>query len=283
MKLAVMKNLVTNSKKIFKNGKSFAKNNAPAIATAASIICWTGALVTTAIKAPKMHEIIKDKKERDPEASKLELAAAAAPVMAAPAALAIGGAAMEIFSLKMSNARVAAAMSLAATAMADKNAVLEAAKDIVGEEKVDEIREKVTEKHLEKEGKSIVKDDGQLPFADDEMRPAIFGLTGQTFTSSPAKIKIGIEDAVDILASEDSITLEDLVECLGANEKMGRMKSCAITGNLSYNLWEHEGHGNPREKARDMLDYELKPWTDENGRLGWYVDMKYRPNHYTKA
>lgn len=272
---------IMNGKKIFKNGKRLVKQHGPAIATGFSIACWTGSLILMGLEAPKAHKLWAEKKERDPEASKLELWAAVFPVLWKPAALAAAGAGAEIISLKMMNARVLAATSLATAAMSDRNAIYNAAKDIVGDEKAEEIREKATEKQVEKEGKRIV-DEGELPFADDEKRPCCFGQTGQTFTSSPAKIKSGFEDAIDILATEDTISLEDVVDCIGANEKMGRFKSCALTGNLSYNLWEHDGQGDARVRARDLLGYDLRPWTDENGRLGWYVDMHYRPNHYTK-
>lgn len=271
-----------NGKKLIKNKSLSVKKHAPAIATGFSIFCWGSALILMGLEAPKAHEVWADKKERDPEATKLELAAAVAPVLWKPVALAALGAGGEIISLKMMNARVLAATSLATMAMNDRNAIYSAAKDIVGDEKAEEIRTKAAEKQLEKDNKKVVKEEPQT-FSEDEKRPCSFGLTGQPFTSSPAKIKNGIEGAIDILASEDSISLEDLIDCIGANEKIGRMKSCAVTGNLSYNLWEHDGHGTARERARDMLGYDLKPWTDESGRLGWYVDMKYRPNHYAKA
>lgn len=279
MKWNKVSKTIIRGKKMVKNTTKIVKQHGPAIATIGSIFCWGSALVLMGLEAPKAHKIWAEKKERDPEASKLELAAAVAPVLWKPVALAAVGAGCEILSLKMMNARVLAATSLATVAMNDRNAIYNAAKDIVGDEKAEEIRSKATEKQMEKDGKKAILEDPQS-FSEDEKRPCSFGLTGQPFTSSPAKIKNGIEDAIDILASEDSISLEDLVDCIGANEKIGRMKSCAVTGNLSYNLWEHDGHGTARERARDMLSYELKPWTDENGRLGWYVDMRYRPNHY---
>lgn len=282
MKWNKVSKIFIKGKKLVKSKSLSVKKHAPAIATGVSIFCWGAALVITGLEAPKAHRIWAEKKERDPEASKLELAAAVAPVLWKPVALAAVGAGGEILSLKMMNARVLAATSLATMAMNDRNAIYSAAKDIVGDEKAEEIRSKAAEKQMEKDGKHAVTD-GTPPFAEDEKRPCSFGLTGQPFTSSPAKIKNGIEDAIDILASEDSISLGDLIDCIGANEKMGRTKSCALTGNLSYNLWEHDGHGSARERARDMLSYDLKPWTDENDRLGWYVDMRYRPNHYAKA
>lgn len=280
MKWNKVNTIFIKGKKLVKSKSLSVKKHAPAIATGVSIFCWGAALVITGLEAPKAHRIWAEKKERDPEASKLELAAAVAPVLWKPVALAAVGAGGEILSLKMMNARVLAATSLATMAMNDRNAIYSAAKDIVGDEKAEEIRKKAAEKQMEKDGKHVVTD-GTQPFAEDEKRPCSFGLTGQPFTSSPAKIKNGIEDAIDILASEDSISLEDLIDCIGANEKMGRTKSCRLTGNLSYNLWEHDGHGSARERARDMLSYDLRPWTDENDRLGWYVDMRYRPNHYT--
>lgn len=281
MKWNKVNKIFIKGKKLVKSKSLSVKKHAPAIATGVSIFCWGAALVITGLEAPKAHKIWAEKKERDPEASKLELAAAVAPVLWKPVALAAVGAGGEILSLKMMNARVLAATSLATMAMNDRNAIYSAAKDIVGDEKAEEIRGKAAEKQMEKDNKKVVTEE-HGSFSEDEKRPCSFGLTGQPFTSSPAKIKNGIEDAIDILASEDSISLEDLIDCIGANEKIGRMKSCAVTGNLSYNLWEHDGHGTARERARDMLGYDLKPWTDENGRLGWYVDMRYRPNHYAK-
>lgn len=282
MKWNKVNKIFIKGKKLVKSKSLSVKKHAPAIATGVSIFCWGAALVITGLEAPKAHRIWAEKKERDPEASKLELAAAVAPVLWKPVALAAVGAGGEILSLKMMNARVLAATSLATMAMNDRNAIYSAAKDIVGDEKAEEIRNKATEKQMEKDNKKVIAEE-HVSFSEDEKRPCSFGLTGQPFTSSPAKIKNGFEDAIDILASEDSISLEDLIDYIGANEKMGRMKSCALTGNLSYNLWEHDGHGSARERARDMLAYDLKPWTDENGRLGWYVDMRYRPNHYAKA
>ena len=281
MKWNKVSKIFIKGKKLVKSKSLSVKKHAPAIATGVSIFCWGAALVLMGLEAPKAHKIWAEKKERDPEASKLELAAAVAPVLWKPVALAAVGAGGEILSLKMMNARVLAATSLATMAMNDRNAIYSAAKDIVGDEKAEEIRNKAAEKQMEKDGKHVVNDETAV-FAEDEKRPCSFGLTGQPFTSSPAKIKNGFEDAIDILASEDTISLEDLIDYIGANEKMGRVKSCALTGNLSYNLWEHDGHGSARERARDMLAYDLRPWTDENGRLGWYVDMRYRPNHYAK-
>ena len=281
MKWNRLSKTIMNGKKLVKNSKRLVQKNGPAIATGFSIACWTGSLILMGLEAPKAHKLWAEKKERDPEASKLELWAAVTPVLWKPAALAAAGAGAQVISLKMMNARVLAATSLATAAMSDRNAIYTATKELVGEEKAEEIREKAIGNKLEKEHKHVVED-SDMPFADDEKRPCSFSLTGQTFTSSPSKIKSGFEDAIDILAAEDSISLEDLVDSIGANEKMGRFKSCALTGNLSYNLWEHDGQGDARVRARDLLSYSLKPWTDENGRLGWYVDMRYRPNHYTK-
>ena len=281
MKWNKIKATVNIGKRYITKGQRVIKNHGPAIATGISMVCWISSLVMMGLEAPKAHMVWEEKKAKDPDASKLELAAAVAPVLWKPVALAAGGATFEILSLKMSNARVMAATSLAAAAMSDRNALYTATKELVGEEKADEIRQKASEKQMERDNRHYAADD-QLPFAEDEKRPMTFAMTGQNFTSSPAKIKNGIEDAIDILVSEDSITLEDLIDCLGANEKMGRTKSCAVTGNLSYNLWEHDACGSARERARDLLSYDLRPWTDENGRLGWSVDMKYRPNHYTK-
>lgn len=281
MKWNKIKTTVNIGRKYINKGTKVVKDHGPAIATGISIGCWIGSLVMMGIEAPKAHQIWKEKAEKDPEASKLELAAAVAPVLWKPVALAAGGTAFEIFSLKMSNARIMAATSLAAAAMSDRNALYTTAKELVGEEKAEEIRQKASEKQMERDNRHYAAE-GQLPFAEDEKRPMTFSMTGQNFTSSPAKVKNGIEMAIDILASEDSISFEDLIDCIGANEKMGRMKSCAVTGNLSYNLWEHDANGTARERARDLLEYDLRPWTDENGRLGWSVDMRYRPNHYTK-
>lgn len=282
MKWNKIKATVNIGKKYINKGQKVIKNHGPALATGISMVCWFSSLAMMGLEAPKAHKVWEEKKAKDPDASKLELAAAVAPVLWKPVALAAGGATSEILSLKMSNARVMAATSLAAAAMSDRNAIYTATKELVGEEKADEIRQKATEKQLEKDKRHVAEEGRSFPFAEDEKRPMSFGLTGQGFTSSPAKVKNGIEMAIDILVSEDSISLEDLIDCIGANEKMGRSKSCAVTGNLSYNLWEHDACGGARERARDLLSYDLRPWTDENDRLGWIVDMKYRPNHYTK-
>lgn len=263
-----------NGKKLIKNKSLSVKKHAPAIATGFSIFCWGSSLILMGLEAPKAHEVWNDKKERDPEATKLELAAAVAPVLWKPVALAALGAGGEIISLKMMNARVLAATSLATMAMNDRNAIYSAAKDIVGDEKAEEIRHTANAKTAEKEGKKFIDDDIGEPAmsGDEEVRKIEFGLTGAAFYSSPAKIKKGMEDAIATFVSNDEICVNDIASYIGAptSEIGGMMMYTFNAGPYSTNIYE---------RARQQLRYELVPMEDEYGKLGWSLEMAYSPSY----
>lgn len=277
MKWNKLSKTIIRGKKLVKSKSLSVKKHAPAIATGVSIFCWGAALVITGLEAPKAHRIWAEKKERDPEASKLELAAAVAPVLWKPVALAAVGAGGEILSLKMMNARVLAATSLATMAMNDRNAIYNAAKEVVGEEKAEEIRGKAAEKKIEKEGKKVVKGDGFEVPGDEEIRKIIFGPTGAPFYSSPARIRKNMEDAITTLASADELCLADLEYYIGAPH-----------GELSqYLMYTFGGFAGPYtvkayERACEQLRYDLIPVEDDYGRLCWKMDMAYSPDYYCK-
>ena len=272
-----IKATVKIGKKYINKGTTLVKQHGPGLATGISIGCWIGSLVMMGIEAPKAHQMWEEKKEKDPEASKLELAAAVAPVLWKPVALAAGGTAFEIFSLKMSNARIMAATSLAAAAMSDKNTIYSAAKEIVGEEKAEEIRQSAAEKKIEKEGKKVVKGDGLEVPGDEEIRKIIFGPTGVPFYSSPARIRKNMEDAITTLASADELCLNDLEYYIGAPH-----------GELSqYLMYTFGGFAGPYsvkayERACEQLRYDLIPVEDDYGRLCWKMEMAYSPDYYCK-
>ena len=277
MKWNKIKATVNIGRKYINKGTKVVKDHGPAIATGISIGCWIGSLVMMGIEAPKAHQIWKEKAEKDPEATKLELAASVAPVLWKPVALAAGGTAFEIFSLKMSNARIMAATSLAAAAMSDRNALYTTAKELVGEEKAEEIRQKATEKKIEKEGKKVVKGDGFEVPGDEEIRKIIFGPTGVPFYSSPARIRKNMEDAITTLASADELCLNDLEYYIGAPH-----------GELSqYLMYTFGGFAGPYsvkayERACEQLRYDLIPVEDDYGRLCWKMEMAYSPDYYCK-
>lgn len=277
MKWNKIKTTVNIGKKYINKGQKAIKSHGPAIATGISMVCWISSLAMMGLEAPKAHKVLEEKKAKDPDASKLELAAAVAPVLWKPVALAAGGATFEIVSLKMSNARVMAATSLAAAAMSDRNAIYTATKELVGEEKAEEIRQKATEKKIEKEGKKVVKGDGLDVPGDEETRKIIFGPTGVPFYSSPARIRKNMEDAITTLASADELCLADLEYYIGAPH-----------GELSqYLMYTFGGFAGPYtvkayERACEQLRYDLIPVEDDYGRLCWKMEMAYSPDYYCK-
>lgn len=280
MKWNKVNKLIINGKKLLRNKSLSVKKNAPAIATGVSIFCWGSALVLMGLEAPKAHKIWAEKKERDPEASKLELAAAVAPVLWKPVALAAVGAGGEIISLKMMNARVLAATSLATMAMNDRNAIYSAAKDIVGDEKAEEIRNKAAENVGNKKhsvGKDI-KDYSNDISGDQEIRKVVFGLTGAEFNSSPAEIRKNMADAAATLSTDDEISVSDIEYYLEApRSKLGE--------NLVYTFAGFVGRSTSKayDKAVEQLRYDLIPIEDDFGKLGWRMEMVYLPDKYCKG
>lgn len=278
MKWNKLSKTIIRGKKMVKNTTKIIKHHGPALATATSILCWGSALVLMGLEAPKAHKIWAEKKERDPEASNLELAAAVTPVLWKPVALAAAGAGAEIISLKMMNARVLAATSLATVAMNDRNAIYNAAKEVVGDEKAEEIRKKANETASEKDRVKTVKDFGEDIPGDQEVRKIIFGLTEAEFTSSPAEIRKAMADAASTLATNDEIQVSDIEYYLEApRSKLGQ--------HLMYTFAGFAGRSTSKtyEKAVEQLRYELIPVEDDFGKLCWRMNMVYLPDKYCKS
>lgn len=114
-------------------------------------------------EVPEAQEAIKKKKEIDPNATPLELAAAAFPHMKKSIVIGAATGGVIIFHQHVSDARIAAATAFGAAAFGDKKAAEEKLREFLGKEKVDEMK---AEAHGMKAAKEEDIVEGYVPDGD---------------------------------------------------------------------------------------------------------------------
>ena len=255
----------------------FMKDNGPVIAATVSGVCWLGAVVTAVMDAPKAHEAIKAKKEKDPEAGKAELAVVGGKHLVKTIVLAGIGTGTLVLSVKLSESIIVGLGATVAALSKERNAVLDAAEEVVGKENVDKLRGAIVEKEmaLDDETRPIDELTNDLTDEDDEIgyravRPIKFNLVGGKNYMSYDRVEECFDALVDMLAQDGVITQADIVTELGfGGTLMDNVLGYRInkTGNDSFDI----------ELAKTELRHSMKPIELKGKTLGWYLAMHKRP------
>ena len=212
---------MSTAKEIIKNVGKTLNKHWPKIATAfGGILLVTGGyLLGTEI--PKFKKELEDKKaETGEEIDGVEKGKIAAKHFAAPASALIGGTLFLVASAVENDKRIAklGTAACAISEMASKNIAdyVDAAKDVVGEEKAKEIDDKVVEKKL----KEAPKPDVIPEFVPEEGKYWCYdltfdGLEGKPFLTTKNTLDAAVNDINRRLNAGDEVTLNEAYELIG--------------------------------------------------------------------
>lgn len=212
---------MSTAKEIIKNiGKGLNKHW-PKIATAfGGVLLVTGGyLLGTEI--PKFKKELEDKQAvAEKEIDGMEKGKIAAKHFIAPASALIGGTLFLVASAVENDKRIArlGTAACAISEMASKNIAdyVDAAKDVVGEEKAKEIDQKAVEKKLEK----VTKPDALPEFIPEEGKywcyDLVFdGLEGKPFLTTKNALDAAVNEINRRLNGCDEVTLNEAYELIG--------------------------------------------------------------------
>ena len=190
---------IETAKKVGEFMIHFAKKNLPSIM---SVCGGIGVVVTTGLaikETPKAMEKIEAKKVKDPDISALEMVAVAVPEYA-PALIAFAITEGLIFGANHINLkRIAALGALYTGVCADnktKDKAIKALEEIVGKEKVDELKKKldISEPEVANSiGQDAYTVEKCISQGKNEKRPCVLGYTGSEFRATYNELKAGIQ------------------------------------------------------------------------------------------
>lgn len=237
------------------------KKHAPEIFTGLGI-AGMGVTVYTVYKcSPEIHDILEEKKDE----STWEKTKAVASVCW-PSALAFGtSAGMILWSNRISNKRNFAWATSAALAQKElidfQNATLEK----VGEDTLKEIKEKVTEKHLENVDTSQVDITNSDKF--DDPRYGDFcdlfyePITGHLFWFNKSKLQEVENNMNALLLMNDTLSLARVYSEFGIEET-------AVTRELEFSIYDGK---------KGFVKFVTTPGKTHNGELCWELSFEVMP------
>lgn len=165
MKLGIVK---TVTKALTKSKNTIVKH-APQIMAVAGAACFIGATVCAIKETPKAMEKLEEKKKLDPNMTTLQKMAVLGPEYKKTVALTAGGIVFTGLSWRFEAKHVATLTAALSGAVKEKDAIIEASKEINGEEKTQEVMsraEEIKENELEAAENGIFDtDDMPYPFS----------------------------------------------------------------------------------------------------------------------
>lgn len=256
-------NFIKTAIRIFNKSKSTIIKNAPQILAVAGVGCFVTATVCAAKETPKAMEKLEAKKHIDPNLSIGEKVAIVAPEYKKTIVFTGLGMCCALSAWKVEKARFAELAGLATTAISDKGKLKEALVEQVGEDKAKEICDKIEEDNgIYK----VVEGDDASALPPDDYRWQLFRLecTGKEFWHRKAKVEEALSDCRGMLRRSGVLSLGDIYEELGLT---------AIDLELGFVV-------NDLHTETDVCDefsWELVPFEDDYGRLGWNIKFTRAP------
>lgn len=191
---------------VVKAGVKVVDKYGPQIMAFVSTGCFIGSIIFAVKESPKAREALEEKEDAGQELNLLEKGATVVSNMPWTFALAGGGLALQIGSWVKESARIAAMTGLIATQVKDNETLIEAAKQVVGPEKTEEILEKKETIKLE-ESKEKAKDG----FLNWQYYPFCFQ-TGDTIWMTWRQFDERHRDSIKQLATNQSLSLYDYMD-----------------------------------------------------------------------
>lgn len=274
MKVKVFK---TISKYLVKSKDTIIKHG-PQIMAVAGVGCFIGATYCAIKETPNAMAKLDEKKALDKDMTTLQKIAVVGPEYKKTVACTAAGIMFTGLSWRFEYKYVGTLLAAISTAEKKSDALVEASKQVVGEEKTGEIlsrKEELLADNYEVESWKAIPSD-QVPY--------VFKFPGGVkFWSTWAKFKDGMEYNRRCLMTNKSLSLYEALIELGADEN-------DLTQDMYNKVWSMEDDVDAPwaadeviEGAYDLLDYEATPYNHGHGdnyvaawEIKWVTDPKER-------
>lgn len=249
-------------------GIKLARKFGPQLMAAGSTLCFFWALYFTYKEAPEAKANLKKLQEEKPEATVVEKVMVAGGSMKKAVLFATLATGLNVAAWKYEIARLVGTTVAATTAIKGQEEFIEAANEIVGKDKTNEIKQRVIDKHKAESDK--IDPDIDVPDYYKKV-PVRIHMTGKTFMSSKEEVESGMADNVDDLADTGVISLPTVYKNLKAG-------TCGLS--VAWAIERSDGFGYSRAEAERMMAYDLYPYEDDYHRLGYELILRELPNMY---
>lgn len=254
--------------KLIGRSKNTIVKHLPQIMAVAGVGCFMASTYCAVKETPKAMAKLEEKKALDPNMTGLQKAAVILPEFKGCVSFAALGLGLSFGAWKIESLRFAEMAGVAATALSDNGKLKEALREQVGGEKAQEIVDQIDE---EKGIRKIREGDDAdaCPTAYKQVVPVCIGLTGKTFWISREKLEDRLSDCRAQLRTDGYLSMIDLYETLGAGE-------CNL--DLFWAVSKSDGFGYNETAVRDEFSWNITPYEDDFGRLGWYLEFTKDPH-----
>lgn len=273
------KNFIKTFGKLINKSKDQIVKHAPQIMAVAGAGCFVAATVCAVKETPKAMEKLEEKKALDPDMSVLQQAAVIVPEYRKTLIFTGAGGALTLAAWKIEATRFAEMAGIAAAALKDNERLVDAAKEVVGEEKAQEIvakKEELLAQDNETETNCSIPSD-QIPY--------MFKFPGGVkFWTTWARFKAGMEYNRRVLMTNKNISLYEVLLELGADES-------DLTNDMFNELWDMEDDAEDYlatdeivDGAYELLDYEAVPYNHgkgDNHIAAWEIKWNTPPKKKT--
>lgn len=262
--------------KVVSKSKDTIIKYAPQIMAAAGATCFVAATYCAVKETPQAMEKLEEKKALDPDMSTLQKVAVVGPEYKKTICFTLAGIGFTAGAWKIEAARMAEVLGALSVLQKDNDKLIEAAKEVVGEEKTGEIMAKkeelLSESYQTEDGCSIPSD--QIPY--------LFKFPGGVkFWTTWAKFKSGMEYNRRCLMTNKTISKYEVLSELGAD-------SNDLTQDMYNEIWDMEDRAIDDlamdeivDAAYEILDYEATPYDHGRGdnhvsawEIKWITDPK---------
>lgn len=274
MKIKAFKTL----SKYFMKSKDTIIKHGPQIMAVAGVGCFIGATYCAIKETPAAMAKLDEKKALDKDMTTLQKLAVVGPEYKKTAACTAAGIIFTGLSWRFEYKYVGTLLAALSTAEKKSDALVEASKQVVGEEKTGDIlarKEEILADNYEVESWKAIPSD-QVPY--------LFKFPGGVkFWSTWAKFKSGMEYNRRCLMTNKELSLYEALIELGADEN-------DLTQDMYNKIWSMEDDADAPwaadeviEGAYDLLDYEATPYNHGHGdnyvaawEIKWVTDPKER-------
>ena len=234
--------------------------HAPQILAVAGAGCFVAGTYCAIKETPKAMEKLEEKKALDPDMTALQKVAVLAPEYKKTGLCVAGGLVLTGCAWKVETDRVAGLLGAISMLQKENKGLVEAAKEVVGEDKTGEImakKEEILADNYETENGQCIPSD-QVPY--------LFKFPGGVkYWSTWAKFKAGMEYNRRCLMTNKSISEYEVHMELGADEN-------DLTQDMYNRVWSLEDDPESPwatdevvDAAYELLDYEAKAYNHGHG------------------
>ena len=257
-------NVIKTAGKMFRKTKGTIVKHGPQIMAVAGAVCFIGATVCAVKETPGAMKWLEIKKALDPDMTTLQKAAVVLPKFKGTLIFTAAGVGFNFAAWKFEGIRLAETAGIAATALSDNAKLKEELKNRVGEEEAKKVIEKIDEEngiHRVVEG----DDADATPPEGHKWELFCLGPTKKCFWQKKNVVEERLSDCRAMLRLNQILSLADVYSELGIG-------SCDVEAG-----WMISDNYVSEADICAEFAWDIKPFEDDYGRLGWLIDFKKQP------